>query len=406
MTTKNKKLFKPPYSYKEGFIFSFLLTLIGFVLEYISPGQGLTIPGAPYNIYILAFFALYIIATKLMFKNSGIVKWLSSIPASVTAIASLSILVLLMGFIPEYAGENRFIDQIGLSYIKKSWVFVINAVYVLIILGYVIINRLGKLTLKNFAFFLNHFGLWLILAAALIGTGDLARYNMQVEEGSASNIAVNNKQEAFKMPFTIALYDFKIEEYPSQIILFSPITNEEVITENKYYLPKDSSGVLGEWSFVLKEYFEEAETDSTGISKSSKTGAPRMAELEFTNKNTGEKVNAKLSAGSFTEKPRYAMLNNHTAIGLSIPQVKKYVSEVLVSDNSSDTDTIIEVNKPINFAGWDIYQSSYNEKMGKWSTISVFELIYDPWMKVVFAGIYMLLVGSVFLFWLGKYRKV
>ena len=45
-----------------------------------------------------------------------------------------------------------------------------------------------------------------------------------------------------------------------------------------------------------------------------------------------------------------------------------------------------------------MYQLSYDETKGKWSTVSVFELVRDPWLPVVYAGILMLLLGSVCLF--------
>ena len=39
--------------------------------------------------------------------------------------------------------------------------------------------------------------------------------------------------------------------------------------------------------------------------------------------------------------------------------------------------------------------------MGKYSKTSVFELVRDPWLKVVYTGIFMLLAGALFLFIVG-----
>jgi cytochrome c biogenesis factor len=52
--------------------------------------------------------------------------------------------------------------------------------------------------------------------------------------------------------------------------------------------------------------------------------------------------------------------------------------------------------------GWKIYQISYDERMGKWSHTSVFELIKDPWIGWVYAGITMMILGAIGLFVLGK----
>jgi cytochrome c biogenesis factor len=40
--------------------------------------------------------------------------------------------------------------------------------------------------------------------------------------------------------------------------------------------------------------------------------------------------------------------------------------------------------------------------MGRWSDSSVLELIRDPWLPVVYAGILLMMAGAVFLFILGK----
>lgn len=37
--------------------------------------------------------------------------------------------------------------------------------------------------------------------------------------------------------------------------------------------------------------------------------------------------------------------------------------------------SIVEVNKPLSMGGWKIYQLSYDETKGKWSRLSIFELV-------------------------------
>lgn len=67
--------------------------------------------------------------------------------------------------------------------------------------------------------------------------------------------------------------------------------------------------------------------------------------------------------------------------------------------------TEIEVNKPFKVNGWKIYQLSYNEQMGKWSNVSVFELVRDPWLSVVYVGIYLLIIGAIGMFLTASKKK-
>ena len=78
---------------------------------------------------------------------------------------------------------------------------------------------------------------------------------------------------------------------------------------------------------------------------------------------------------------------------------KKYASVVSAYTQSGEklTDTIL-VNKPLEIEGWKVYQVSYDESLGRWSDTSVFELVRDPWLPVVYTGIILMLAGAVLLF--------
>ena len=52
-----------------------------------------------------------------------------------------------------------------------------------------------------------------------------------------------------------------------------------------------------------------------------------------------------------------------------------------------------------------IYQQSYDETMGKWSKLSVINAVRDPWLPVVYFGIFLLIAGAVYLFWIGREIK-
>jgi cytochrome c biogenesis protein ResB len=64
--------------------------------------------------------------------------------------------------------------------------------------------------------------------------------------------------------------------------------------------------------------------------------------------------------------------------------------------------TTIEVNRPFHIAGWTIYQLGYDTEMGRWSNLSVLELVRDPWLPVVYLGIFLMIAGAGFLFITGK----
>lgn len=63
------------------------------------------------------------------------------------------------------------------------------------------------------------------------------------------------------------------------------------------------------------------------------------------------------------------------------------------------SDAIVEVNRPLSIGGWKIYQVSYDSREQRYS---VFELVRDPWIGAVYAGIFMMLAGALALLLIPK----
>ena len=85
---------------------------------------------------------------------------------------------------------------------------------------------------------------------------------------------------------------------------------------------------------------------------------------------------------------------------------KRYASEIQIQTKSGKMiETTVDVNKPVEVDGWKIYQYGYDTKMGAMSQISILELVSDPWLPLVYTGIYMMLAGAVCMFLKGKKVK-
>ena len=86
---------------------------------------------------------------------------------------------------------------------------------------------------------------------------------------------------------------------------------------------------------------------------------------------------------------------------------KRFASDVqILTKSGKNIHAVIEVNKPLTVDGWKIYQYGYDYEAGVMSQISVFEVVNDSWMTVVYVGIYMLLVGSALVFIVSQRRKI
>jgi len=85
---------------------------------------------------------------------------------------------------------------------------------------------------------------------------------------------------------------------------------------------------------------------------------------------------------------------------------KRFASEIQVLTKSGkNIQTTIDVNKPVEVDGWKIYQYGYDTQLGAMSQTSILELVSDPWLPLVYTGIYMMLAGAVCMFLKGKKVK-
>ena len=85
---------------------------------------------------------------------------------------------------------------------------------------------------------------------------------------------------------------------------------------------------------------------------------------------------------------------------------RRFASDIqILTKTGKNIQTTVEVNKPVEVDGWKIYQYGYDTQMGAMSEYSILELVSDPWLPLVYTGIYMMLAGAVCMFILGGRRK-
>lgn len=395
-----------PWNYKEGITIAAGLLALGFIIEFSTGSKGLTIPSWPTNLFILLLFAGYVVAFQIFVKHP-IKKWLSSTPAAITAISVFAFLTLLMGFIPQSEKSSTgFLSQAGLTHINRSWPFMLCSFNLLLVLSFTIIRRLRPFSIKNVAFTMNHLGLWIVIVAASLGSSDSVKLSMMLT-GKASNVAYNADGQAFETNIRLKLLKFSIDEYPPQLGLVDARTNK--LVSDKKDLPEVKKGhkaIMGNWTVSILDYIENAQKDSSGFLPSATYGSAPAALITAVNNKTKEADTGWVSSGSPMVYPKSLGLQNNKAIAMTVRKPRKFASDIRSFSNATDyKDFTVEVNKPAKVKGWTIYQSGYDEPMGKWSKRSVVQLVRDPWLPVVYTGLFMIMAGALYLFWQGRTKK-
>lgn len=406
---EKRRIWENPWKYKEGFVIALFLIIIGFAIQYTSKNVTVININWPTNIIIILVFASVIITLATIFKSSNIVKWLGSIPASVSSISTFTILTLLMGFIVQDPSANpKFINKIGLSNLTHSWSFIIAQSYLLITLGLVVARRITPINLNNIGFTLNHLGLWIVISAGVLGTGDLQRLSMELQENQTSWIAKDSKGNEIEMPFAFKLNDFSMQEYNPKIGIVDNNTGKLLHNDGKnlFLIEPGLKCTILDYNIELDTFLQESGYVMGRFEHVNDVGASPSAFVKVTDTKTNNVITDWISCGSFRMPYKSIKIDSLYSVVMLPPEPKEFKSKVTYYTKDGDIENAeLLVNHPINVDGWEIYQLSYDYNMGKWSSLSVIELVKDPWINIVYLGFYMMIAGAVFLFFRGKKLK-
>jgi hypothetical protein len=403
---ENRKAVKDiRWSYKEGFIISLGLLFSGFVIEYFAGNTKISLIW-PFNLYCGIISILLLVFINFYYGRYPIIRWLSGKYASVSIISTFSLLVLLIGFIPQNSNyADSFVQRLGFNRLTASWPFFIILMYFLFVLGLVILRKLTPLRRKNTGFLLNHTGLWIIVFAAGLGHGDLKRLIMETMIDEKVWYAFDRNNKVYEMPLAIELLKFDIEEYNPRIAFIDKLTGEIEGTNSKNIatVEKGEHIIFPGYSITVHEFYKDSYWFGNSFKPLKYTGAAPSALVSVIKTHTTDTIEGWITCGSYKQRARSLQLDERYVLVMLPPEPRKFSSEVQIFTKGGLANrAVIEVNKPYKIMGWNLYLMSYNDKMGKWSDTSIIELVKDPWLPVVYAGIFMLIAGAAFMFWQGK----
>lgn len=400
-----RNLWEAPWGYVESFFIGFGLIVTGFFLEvFVGSASGFAI-SYPYNIVFLVGYVTVLVVLYKWFTTSQLIRWLTKVPASISSIVLVTMMVMIMGIIPQVNSENNLINNLGLNRITSNWAFLLIQFQFLTCLGLITIKRVLQFKWSNFGFIINHLGLFIALIAGILGSGDLQRLSVDTFEGKPSWIAKDSHGHEVELDFAFYLKDFMIEEYNPKLALVDNETGEIAHNNGKnlYLVEKGEEYFFKNYEVLIEEYYPSSGRIGDRYAPVNELGSPPSAKLRIKDIAKDTIINGWISCGSFSYPYQSLKINDDFSMVMTIPEAKKFSSDVdILTKDGERISTVLEVNKPFKYKNWKIYQLSYEEQMGKWSNLSVIELVKDPWLPVIYTGIFMMIAGAMYMFWVGN----
>ncbi|MCF0184533.1 MAG: cytochrome c biogenesis protein ResB [Bacteroidaceae bacterium] len=385
-------MWKRPWTYLEGAVIGAGLVATGEILQ-LSVGEvAWNLFAYPLNVLLAAVFVSAIILAFVVRKRVYFFRWCATVQAAIPIMVWCAVLTLVMGLS-------------GWMSMLRWWPLVLCYTFMMFVLGMTCLKRLRPF---SFAFMLNHGGLFVALLAGTLGNADVQKLRMEVRVGRPEWRAIDESDNSIKeLELAVELHSFTIDEYPAKLMLVDNETGKAVPAGKPEQIVIEGSvtgGMLMDWEIEADSCMEMAAQVTDGENKVKyvewkNMGATTAAHVTAKQRETGEMKEGWVSCGSFMFPYHALKLDERYSLVMPEREPKRFASDVTVYTKAGTVkDAVIEVNKPLEIDGWKIYQLSYDETMGRWSDTSVFELVRDPWLGWVYAGIFMMLGGAICMF--------
>jgi len=299
------------------------------------------------------------------------------------------------GIIPERTLAERF----GIASIWGSWPFIFAAFLMLLNVIGSCGGRAWPLTYTNVVYLLSHLGLGVTLFGGAMSSLALERHTMVLFKGVPTQKMTDRTNHEWKAPFAVTLRDFRMDTFPPTGVyakMDGKAKDGVSQVPGEKFLKEGLKEKIGPAKVEVLQHHPRAAFDGLNWRAVAwKTAAP-ATKIRVTVAN-GPVKEGWISCGSPETMPAYLMLSETEAILMSTPRPKKFESTIEIDEKKFD----VGVNQPLNVKGWDIYQYSYDEKLGAASHYSVIELVKDEGLPVVYTGIFAMLLGSILHLWNG-----
>ncbi|NLF25359.1 MAG: hypothetical protein GX589_06840 [Deltaproteobacteria bacterium] len=373
--------------------------LLAFVAQVLVGGDGLVMPSWPLNGALNAAFICALLLLHFLKPRFSVIKALTKIPLALASMAMFFSLCIIAGIVPQGDRVGGIAALLKLSQITTSLPFAVAGVILMTCLGLTVLSRLWPFRLKNLPFLLNHLGLFLIINGMYFGAGDFRRGMIMLSHENFVNRARDEQGRSIFLPFALKLNSFSIDHFPVELTLLKTGSGELAPkrVQSRFVLPAGKLQ-LGDWRVSIDEFLEEAREDGEGgFVGISGLGVVSAARVSAINDTTSKQVSGWVCTRGTNTSAQSLVLNERETLLLEAPKPRQYRSELKVKLGAGEgvKDIVVEVNHPGKLGGWQLYQASYDVRAGAHSRVSGIEVVRDPWLPVVYAGIFMLMAGSL-----------
>ena len=394
------------WGYGRAFRCCVLLFLLGTLIQLVFGPISKHLLHYPWSVVSALVYVYALVLIDSLSGKYPRLRRLSDPYASFASIASVVVLSVLFGLIPQSETASGPASLLGWTDMRHCWAFNFLMLWMMTGIGLSVVAGFRQLKSRRLVSTLSHLAVFLVLLGGFFGNGDKQEVYVTAERDVPVSSGVDDADQPVELPFMLTLRDFTIEEYPASLRLTDPETGRFAPGSVSAETVGEPASI-GEWSLEVLAFYDMATRmpGDTVYRELKHVGACPAAQVRAIR---GEDcVEGWVSCGSFLFDEAVLDLGGGVMVKMPRRMPKRYVSDVqLRSEKKGEQRVEIAVNHPARLGPWTIYQYDYDMTRGRWSNQSGLLCVKDGWYPLIAAGLWLLLGAGVLMFFTaGGSRK-
>jgi len=315
-----------------------------------------------------------------------VLKALRSVKLAVSLLAVIAVVMIVATVIRNQSDARRYIY---------------HSCWFISLLGFFCLNLLlcvaggWSFKVKKLGTSVTHAGVLVMVVGVVMGAILGQRGYVQLGVGQATRVCYDDKKRAISLPFEVRLEDFRVERYSVEALIVH-LLKEQAVRALPIKVGKEFEIAGTPYGVTILRYepdFVVLGKGEYGSRSKSPNNPAILVRVARGSQNQREWVFQKFP-GMHQNRGSTVRLDYKRLPG----KIKDFKSKLRVIQGVKVmASKTIEVNKPLKYQGYAIYQSFYDPVHEAWSGL---EIAKDPGVSLVYLGFGLISVGILFTFYI------
>lgn len=334
-----------------------------------------------------------------------IINTLSSVRLFFIFSVVLLLAFVIGGVIPQGQSPEQYQEMFGS--VGGAWVYkfrlydVFSSLWFLAIMAGAALNILActikqwKLLKMRPGLFLSHFAVILVFMGGVVRGVFSVRGGLAMEVGEIRGEFLNPERKIMPLPFEVQLKDFQIRYWEEEKHVIHAVKGSDVVESADVREGGDADLNLSGINIKVRRFYPNFAMGDHSPSTVGEARENPALEIVF------RKEKKPKSHYLFAKYPDFHGVSDNSGVRLIyeyVPgKVKQFESSIAILEKGVlKMEKTINVNSPAYYQGYRFYQSGYDAKNLRFSSIQVSK---DPSVSLIYAGFGILMIGLTWVFW-------